>query len=51
MKALSNNKTEPTVIKVKNTSLVLKNKYQLSTIIVDSRGRPDTLAINLYQLQ
>ena len=48
MKAVSNNKTEPTVIKVKNTGLVLKNKHQLSTIIVDSRGRPDTLAINLY---
>jgi hypothetical protein len=48
MKALSNTKTELTVIKVKNTSLVLKNKHQLHKLIVDSRGRPDTLAINLY---
>ena len=48
MKAVSNTKTESTVIKVKHTSLVLKNKHQLSTIIVDSRGRPDTLASNLY---
>ena len=28
--------------------ITLSKKHQLNTVIVDSRGRPDTLAINLY---
>ena len=28
--------------------VTLKNKHQLNKLILDSRGRPDSLAINLY---
>lgn len=36
------------VINPQEVVTTLKNKHQLNTLIVDSKGRPDTLAINLY---
>lgn len=36
------------VVNAQNTVTILKNKHQLNNLILDSRGRPDTLAINLY---
>ncbi len=35
-------------VEKKNTLPTLSRKHQLYKLIVDSRGRPDTLAINLY---
>jgi DNA-binding Lrp family transcriptional regulator len=36
------------VINTQSAVTILKNKHQLNKLIVDSKGRPDTFAINLY---
>ncbi|MDR0774033.1 MAG: hypothetical protein LBE72_01735, partial [Rickettsia sp.] len=40
--------TKTSIIEKKTTLPTLTRKHQLYELIVDSRGRPDTLAINLY---